>query len=186
MKEYKDSEEIKRQLRIWVQECENWRKHKEANCFRGCIDLIDRIPAADAIEADRLGRVGRLMLPYKGCPRGPIGRLGMAGGKTQDKKAILIEELCCMDTFEDVDGNVWRPVQEEALQEVIEILRKVVDVVRCKDCEYYAAMITDTVSGNMEIAPWGICTQPWFNSDEYDVQENGYCSYGERRMDKEE
>lgn len=61
-----------------------------------------------------------------------------------------------------------------------------VKVVRCKDCKYYAAMITDTVSGNMETAPWGICTQPWFNSDEYDVQENGYCSYGERRMDKEE
>lgn len=62
----------------------------------------------------------------------------------------------------------------------------VVEVVRCKDCKYYAAMITDTVSGDMETAPWGICTQPWFNSDEYDVQENGYCSYGERRLDKEE
>ena len=86
--------------------------------------FIDKEPAADVVEADRLGRVGRLMLPNKGCPRGPIGRLGMAGGKTQDKKAILIEELCCMDTFEDVDENVWRPVQEEVLQEVIEILRK--------------------------------------------------------------
>lgn len=62
----------------------------------------------------------------------------------------------------------------------------VVEVVRCKDCKYYAAMITDTVSGDMETAPWGTCTQPWFNSDEYDVQENGYCSYGERKMDKEE
>ena len=62
----------------------------------------------------------------------------------------------------------------------------VVEVVRCKDCKYYAAMITDTVSGDMETVPWGICAQPWFNSDEYDVQENGYCSYGERRMDKEE
>ena len=62
----------------------------------------------------------------------------------------------------------------------------VVEVVRCKDCKYYAAMVTDTVSGDMETAPWGICIQPWFNSDEYDVQENGYCSYGERRMDKEE
>lgn len=88
---------------------------------------IETIPAADVIEADRLGRVGRLMLPNKGCPRGPMGRLGMAGGKTQDKKAILIEELCCMDTFEDVDGNVWRPVQEEVLQEVIEILCKEAD-----------------------------------------------------------
>lgn len=90
-------------------------------------DGIMELPAADVIEADCLGRVGRLMLPYKGCPRGPIGRLGMAGGKTQDKKAILIEELCCMDTFGDVDGNVWRPVREEVLQEVIEILRKEAD-----------------------------------------------------------
>ena len=109
MKEYKDSEEIKRQLRIWIQECEDWLEHKEAGCFRDCIDLLDEIPAADVVE-----------------------------------------------------------------------------VVRCKDCKYYAAMITDTVSGNMETAPWGICTQPWFNSDEYDVQENGYCSYGKRKMDKEE
>lgn len=91
------------------------------------VQKVINIPAADVIETDRLGRVGRLMLPYKGCPRGPIGRLGMAGGKTQDKKAILIAELCCMDTFEDVDGNVWRPVQEEVLQEVVEILCKEAD-----------------------------------------------------------
>lgn len=96
-------------------------------CFAAAAAMLEKLPAADAIEADRLGRVGRLMLPYKGCPRGPIGRLGMAGGKTQDKKAILIEELRCMDTFKDVDGNVWRPVQEEVLQEVIEILRKEAD-----------------------------------------------------------
>lgn len=55
MKEYKDSEEIKRQLRIWVQECEDWLEHKEANCFRDCIDLIDQIPAADVVEV-RHGR----------------------------------------------------------------------------------------------------------------------------------
>lgn len=55
------------------------------------------------------------------------------------------------------------------------------EVVRCKNCKYYAAMITDMVSGNMETASWGICTQPWFNSDEYDVQEDGYCSYGEKK-----
>lgn len=96
-------------------------------CFAAAAAMLEKLPAADAIEADRLGRVGRLMLPNKGCPRGLIGRLGMAGGKTQDKKAILVEELCCMDTFEDVDGNVWRPVQEEVLQEVIEILRKEAD-----------------------------------------------------------
>lgn len=173
MKEYIDSEEIKRQLRIWVQERENWRKHKEANCFRSCIDLIDRFPAADVIEADRLGRVGRLMLPNKGCPRGPIGRLGMAGGKTQDKKAILIEELCCMDTFEDVDGNVWRPVQEEVLQEVIEILRKVVEVVRCKDCKYCIPAIADG-------AEYELCI---VDDDVFpvSVQKQHFCSRGKRK-----
>ena len=53
MAEYKDSEEIKRQLRIWVQECEDWLEYKEANCFRDCIDLIDQIPAADVVEVVR-------------------------------------------------------------------------------------------------------------------------------------
>lgn len=114
-------------------ECTYYDKKKH-RCKRGAskerfaIDpFYDDCPLPDVVEVDRLGKVGRLMLPYKGCPRGPIGRLGMAGGKTQDKKAILIEELCCMDTFEDVDGNVWRPVQEEVLQEVIEILCKEAD-----------------------------------------------------------
>lgn len=130
-------------------------------------------PAADVIEADRLGRVGRLMLPNKGCPRGPIGRLGMAGGKTQDKKAILIEELCCMDTFEDVDGNVWRPVQEEVLQEVIEILRKVVEVVRCKDCKYCIPAIADG-------AEYELCI---VDDDVFpvSVQKQHFCSRGKRK-----
>ena len=89
-----------------------------------CRNEVRHIPAADVVEVDRLGKVGRLMLPNKGCPRGPIGRLGFSGGEKQEKKEILTRELCCMDTFGDVDGNVWRPVQEEVLQEVIEILCK--------------------------------------------------------------
>ena len=56
---------------------------------RGIGEAIRSVPAADVIEADRLGRVGRLMLPYKGCPRGPMGRLGMAGGKTQDTTSAI-------------------------------------------------------------------------------------------------
>lgn len=59
-----------------------------------------------------------------------------------------------------------------------------VEVVRCKDCKYYAAMVTDTVSGDMETATWGTCRQPWFNSYEYDVGEDGFCNCG-ARMDKE-
>ena len=61
----------------------------------------------------------------------------------------------------------------------------VAPVVRCKDCKYYAAMVTDTVSGDMETATWGTCRQPWFNSYEYDVDEDGFCNCG-ARMDKEE
>lgn len=110
-------------------ECTYYDKKKH-RCKRGAskerfaIDpFYDDCPLPDVVEVDRLGKVGRLMLPYKGCPRGPIGRMGFSGGEKQGKKEILIRELCCMDTFEDVDGNVWRPVQEEVLQEVIEILR---------------------------------------------------------------
>lgn len=53
MAEYIDREEIKRQLRIWVQDCEDWLENKEANCFRDCIDLIDQFPAADVVEVVR-------------------------------------------------------------------------------------------------------------------------------------
>ena len=61
----------------------------------------------------------------------------------------------------------------------------IVEVVRCKDCKYYAAMVTDMVIGDMETATWGICRQPWFNSDEYDVDEDGFCNCG-AKMDLEE
>ena len=92
------------------------------------------------------------------------------------EREALIEELKRRDFLPVIVKNALNAIPAA----------DVVEVVRCKDCKYYAAMITDTVSGNMETAPWGICTQPWFNSDEYDVQENGYCSYGKRKMDKEE
>ena len=117
-KEYIEREALNKVIDYEIEVC-------NSGIAKGVLEMLKvRVePAADVVEADRLGRVGRLMLTYKGCPRGPMGRLGMAGGKTRDKKAILVEELCCMDTFEDVDGNVWRPVQEEVLQEVIEILR---------------------------------------------------------------
>ena len=59
----------------------------------------------------------------------------------------------------------------------------VVKVVRCKDCKYYAAMVTDTVSGDMETATWGTCRQPWFNSYEYDVDEDGFLFVQGRATD---
>lgn len=160
-------------------ECTYYDKKKH-RCKRGAskerfaIDpFYDDCPLPDVVEVDRLGRVGRLMLPYKGCPRGPIGRLGMAGGKTQDKKAILIEELCCMDIFEDVDGNVWRPVQEEVLQEVLEMLRNMEETVHCKDCRYCIPVAADN-------AEYELCI---VDDDVFpvSVQKQHFCSRGKRK-----
>ena len=77
------------------------------------------------IEATSLGKLGILMLPYEGCPRGHIGRMCPEGNEnktTEDN--TLLKELLYMDTFKDVDGNVWRPVLEEVLQESLLVREK--------------------------------------------------------------
>uniref|UniRef100_UPI0040253516 hypothetical protein n=1 Tax=Candidatus Scatomorpha intestinigallinarum TaxID=2840923 RepID=UPI0040253516 len=48
------------------------------------------------------------------CPRGAMGRQG----------APLTEELLSMPVITDVDGGRWRPVNEEALQEAITLLKE--------------------------------------------------------------
>lgn len=62
---------------------------------------------------ERLGRFGELFVEYKGDPRGPMGR---AGGMS------IAEEAQIMPVITDVDGGVWRPVQEEVLQELLKQL----------------------------------------------------------------
>ena len=57
----------------------------------------------------------------------------------------------------------------------------VVEVVRCKDCKHFHRAILECVDGNP--SDWGICDCEWFNSEDYDVTENDFCSYGERRND---
>ena len=52
----------------------------------------------------------------------------------------------------------------------------VVEVVRCKDCKHYHAVITNEKTG--ELGDWGICDQPWRNEG-YDVNETDYCSSAE-------
>ena len=87
-------------------------------------------------------------------------------------------EVCSEEPCEPSDCDWMAFIDKEPAADVVE-------VVRCKDCKHYAAMVTDTVSGELETATWGICTKPWFNSYEYDVHEDDYCSYSERKMDKE-
>lgn len=63
---------------------------------------------------ERLGEFGQLFIDYVGCPRGAMGRQG----------APLTEELLSMPVITDVDGGRWRPVNEEALQEAITLLKE--------------------------------------------------------------
>lgn len=63
---------------------------------------------------ERLGEFGQLFIDYVGCPRGAMGRQG----------APLTEELLSMSVITDVDGGRWRPVNEDALQEAIALLKE--------------------------------------------------------------
>lgn len=46
-KEYIEREDAKERLRIWITDCVLDGDNEAADCFRGCIDLLDSIPAAD-------------------------------------------------------------------------------------------------------------------------------------------
>lgn len=63
---------------------------------------------------ERLGEFGQLFIDYVGCPRGAMGRQG----------APLTEKLLSMSVITDVDGGRWRPVNEDALQEAIALLKE--------------------------------------------------------------
>ncbi len=72
----------------------------------------DLIKYRNAIE--RMGEFGQLFIDYVGCPRGAMGRQG----------APLTEDLLSMPVLTDVDGGQWRPVNEDALQEAIALLKE--------------------------------------------------------------
>ena len=61
---------------------------------------------------DRLGEFGKLFVEYKGCPRGPMGR--MAG-------VSLIDEALSMPEIVDVDGGRWIPVQADVLHDLCDL-----------------------------------------------------------------
>ena len=52
-KEYIEREEAKERLRIWISDCVLDGDNDAADCVRGCIDLLDSIPAADVVPAVR-------------------------------------------------------------------------------------------------------------------------------------
>ena len=54
-KEYIEREAAKERLRMWITDCVLDGDNDAADCFRGCIDLIDSIPATD-VSTVRHGR----------------------------------------------------------------------------------------------------------------------------------
>ena len=53
MQEYIEREAAKELFRIWISDCVLDGDNDAADCFRGCIDLLDSIPAADVMEVVR-------------------------------------------------------------------------------------------------------------------------------------
>ena len=66
------------------------------------LEALKCAPTVDVVEASRLGDLGRLMMPYNGCPRGRMGARG---------DGRIIE----LDPIKDVEGDIWVPVLEEDL-----------------------------------------------------------------------
>ena len=53
MQEYIEREAAKERLRMWITDCVLDGDNDAADCFRGCIDLLDSIPAADVVKVVR-------------------------------------------------------------------------------------------------------------------------------------
>lgn len=132
------------------------------------IDAVLDAPTVDAVPVERLGKIGKLFIPYSGCPRGRVGRMG--------EPATLAEEAMFWGVIVDEDGTRFVPVVEEVLHELIEKARAVdaVQVVRCKGCKHCFL----DLSGR----DYHICMKNGFLSRNR-VQEDDFCSYGERRTD---
>ena len=70
---------------------------------------------------ERLGWFGKMFRRYNGDPRGPIGTLGTALGKSL--ALLIVESAKNRQPVKDVDGNTWLPMlldEFEAMADVIE------------------------------------------------------------------
>lgn len=83
-------------------------------CIPGYRERAEKAERERRAVLERLGEFGQLFIDYVGCPRGAMGR----------QCAPLTEELLSMPVITDVDGGRWRPVNEDALQEAIALLKE--------------------------------------------------------------
>lgn len=87
------------------------REINEAPIVDACTLLDDIKEELKAMQ--RLGEFGKLFMNYTGDPRGPIGRRGIGD---------LEREAHYMEVIKDVDGDRWRPVLEDTLDEILKEL----------------------------------------------------------------
>lgn len=138
------------------------RFHPQENkMWQECFGFIENALAVDAVPVEMLGKWGKLLLPYKGDPRGPVGRMG---------DGHLEEEALYWGVVTDADGGRWVPVYEAVLLELIEKAKER-GVVHCCECGFQ-----DTCKRVIEIIPRR--------------GESGslgghlhFCEYGKRRSD---
>ena len=97
-------------------------RHPEYNEYGYSLELIEQV-AERQNTISGLGRLGQLMLPYEGCPRGPMGERGTTG----DSNNVDIG-MMCLDSIKDVDGNRWVPVLEQDLNRIKKLLKQATDV----------------------------------------------------------
>lgn len=74
------------------------------------LSLLEQLPKVDAVEVSSLGKLGKMMMPYLGCPRGMIGPRGK-DGEAKDRNFKILE----LDPVTDIDGNRWVPVLDSDL-----------------------------------------------------------------------
>ena len=116
-------------------ECRQVCEEQEENGCKGCPIALafDRLAAyedtglapeevqiqKEAMES--MGWFGKMFQRYKGDPRGPIGTLGTALGKSL--ALLIVESAKNRQPVKDVDGNTWLPMlldEFESMADVIE------------------------------------------------------------------
>ena len=132
-------------------------------------DLVQKQPTVDAVEVSRLGKLGRLMMPYKGCPRGRRGEPGYIDGEMRR----IIE----LDAIEDVEGDRWIPVLEGDLRYLKARANNAVEVVHGE-----WTMVID--ENDCECIECPLCGEQFYDGDNdtFDKPYN-YCPNCGAKMD---
>lgn len=69
---------------------------------------------------ERMGWFGKMFQRYKGDPRGPIGTLGTALGKSL--ALLIVESAKNRQPVKDVDGNTWLPMLLDEFESMADII----------------------------------------------------------------